>query len=284
MARLALLHQAPGAVDPPPGSALWRTCLRDVIFLSDEPPTQSSAIFDGAAYALLVEIVSGLRSPLIGETEVQAQFKTFMATLDAETHGDLLRIGQRVLTDARLIRRRHLQGFGVRSYSGLVGGHVPTGAHVVLVGTGALAADIAGDLGTRHGIDQWGRRTPVRALSSKAPVRFRLFSAAAPGVVQTADSAVLVVAAPASSIDLDRIATGYPGLVRIIDLRPADERRPLAAAVPTVTLDDLFAEAGAEARLASRPVAAARVDIAALGRAYANRDELRPFGWDDLCA
>jgi hypothetical protein len=36
--------------------------------------------------------------------------------------------------------------------------------------------------------------------------------------------------------------------------------------------------------VASRPVAAARTDIAALGRAYADRDELRPFGWDDLCA
>jgi glutamyl-tRNA reductase len=284
MARLALLHQAPGAVEPPPGSALWRTCLRDVIFLAAEAQTRPSAIYDGAAYALLVEIVSGLRSPLIGETEVQAQFKAFLATLDTETHGDLLRLGQRVLTDARLIRRRHLQGFGVRSYSGLVGGHVPAGAHVVLIGTGALAADIASDLGTRHGIDQWGRRTPARALSSKAPVCFRLFSAAAPDVLHTADSAVLVVAAPASSSDLDRIATGYPGLVRIVDLRPADERCPLAVTVPIVTLDDLFAEANADARVASRPVAAARVEIAALGRAYANRDELRPFGWDDLCA
>jgi hypothetical protein len=115
-------------------------------------------------------------------------------------------------------------------------------------------------------------------------VRFRVFSAAAPGLVHATDPVILIVAAPARSADLDRIAAGYPGLVRVIDLRAADERTPLAVKAPALTLDDLFADASIDARVASRPVAAARAEIAALGRAYANRDELRPFGWDDLCA
>jgi glutamyl-tRNA reductase len=282
MSRLLLLHQAVGTAQPPPGAVLWRTCLRDVVFLADACEVRPPVMADGAAYALLVEIVSGLRSPLIGETEVQAQFKAFLDTLDAQAHADLIRLGQRVLTDAKLIRRRHLQGFGARSYSGLALGHIPPDAHVVLVGTGALAAEIAAALGAERAVDQWGRRTPVQA-AARSP-QFRLFSAARPGLVHSTVPAVLVIAAPASAVDLDRIAAGYPGLMRVIDLRPADERSPLAARVPTVTLDDLFSEASIDARVASRPVARARAEIETLGRAYANRDELRPFGWDDLCA
>ncbi len=284
MARLALLHQAPGAADVPAGAVLWRTCLRDVIFLGEDADARPDVITDGAAYALLVEIVCGLRSPLIGETEVQAQFKAFLASPAAREHGALVRLGPRVLADAKLIRSRHLQGFGAHSYSGLVGGHVPANARVALVGTGALAAEIASALLPRHRIDQWGRRAPAAVLPPASLTRFQLFSAADPVVVQSTDPAVLVIAAPAGSIELNRIAAGYPNLFRIIDLRPADERTPLESRTPAVTLDDLFTEAGADARAAAAPVAAARAEAAELGRAYVNRDELRPFGWDDLCA
>jgi glutamyl-tRNA reductase len=270
---------------------LWRTCLREVIFIDPRHASPPHAIADGAAYSMLVEIVCGLRSPLIGETEVQAQFKAFLASLDPGAHGSLITLGQRVLADAKLIRHRHLQGFGAHSYGGLVSGHVPPGARIVLVGTGALAAEIAAKLGTRHPIDQWGRHAPARhvetASAHAASSRFRLFSAAFPSVVHSEDPSVLVVAAPAHSGDLDRIVAGYPHLLAILDLRPADDRGPLASPAPTTTLDDLFARAGADAAAATGAaarVAAARAEIAALGRAYVNRDELRPFGWDDLCA
>ena len=283
MAPLSLRHQAPAAADVPSGGVLWRTCLRDVVFLGEDAGRAPDALTGGAAYALLVEIVCGLRSPLIGETEVQAQFKAFLTSLDAREHGALRRLGQRVLTDAKRIRSRHLQGFGVRSYSGLVRSHVPDGTRVVLVGTGTLATEIAAALAPAHQIDQWGRRHP--AMPSRAAVtRFELFSAADGSSVQSTEPAVLIIAAPAGSVALDAVAAGYPGLMRVIDLRPVDERTPLATAAPAVTLDDLFAEAGAHARSAAGRVAAARADIAALGRAYVNRDELRPFGWDDLCA
>ena len=103
-------------------------------------------VTDAEAYALLLEIVCGLRSPLVGETEVQAQFKAFLASLDRRRDAPLLRLGQRVLADAKVIRQRHLQGFGAHSYGPLVARHVPEGRRVILVGTGALAAEVAGSL------------------------------------------------------------------------------------------------------------------------------------------
>ena len=67
------------------------------------------------AYRLLLEILCGLRSPMVGETQVMGQFKAFLASLDRE-HAWVNRVGQRLLTDARDVRTRHLQGLGSRSY------------------------------------------------------------------------------------------------------------------------------------------------------------------------
>ena len=56
------------------------------------------------------------------------------------------------------IRQRHLQGVGVVAYGALAARLVPAGRRVVIVGTGALAADLSAALAERHHIDQWGRK------------------------------------------------------------------------------------------------------------------------------
>jgi hypothetical protein len=75
---LRLIHQSPQSGPLPAGAILWRTCLREVAFVgSTHAPSSPAVLKDVDAYTLLLEIVAGLRSPLIGETEVQAQFKAF---------------------------------------------------------------------------------------------------------------------------------------------------------------------------------------------------------------
>lgn len=291
---LQLLHQPAGAHPLPPDTVVWRTCLREVAFVTDgataggRPP-----IAGGEAYALLVEIVSGLRSPLVGETEVQAQFKQFLDSLDPSTHRSLHRLGQRILRDARSIRRRFLQGFGAHSYGRLATRHLPEGARVVVVGTGALATEVLAALPASAVVDQWGRSTASRpsserrAASGPAATHFYLFSPPEGSVRQkpTADPAALVIAAPVSARDLAIVLSGYQRLLAAVDLRPAVDRTPLPAAVPVTTLDDLFAQAGTsdDPTVALR-LTAARAEVRDLGQAYEHQEELRPFGWDDLCA
>src|SRR6188768_3102899 len=102
---LRLIHQSPQSGPLPAGAILWRTCLREVAFVGSTHATSSPAVLkDVEAYTLLLEIVAGLRSPLIGETEVQAQFKAFLAALDPDRHGHVQRLGQRVLADVKTIR------------------------------------------------------------------------------------------------------------------------------------------------------------------------------------
>ncbi len=274
-----LIHQAPGTAPIPAGARTWRTCLREVAFLRDEPgKAPAPAIVDGDAYALLLEIVSGLRSPLVGETEVQAQFKAFLASLDPSADGDVLRVGQRLLADAKSIRRRHFQGLGTREYGPLVAARVTAGRRVVLVGTGALAAEIVEHLPRAQAIDRWGR-TPQPDWHD-----YYLLETAVSRPACSRDPVTMVVAAPVPAADLRPLLTCYPRTVEIVDLRAADQRAPFAAGLHVVTLDDIFRQVQPMPVAAARRIADARREIRSRGRAYRQREELRPFGWDDLCA
>jgi hypothetical protein len=70
----------------------------------------------------------------------------------------------------------------------------------------------------------------------------------------------------------------------VIDLRGELGHSPLHVNAPVITLQDLFARMSATQGQAARHVDAARAEIASRSRRYELRDELRPFGWDDLCA
>jgi glutamyl-tRNA reductase len=277
--RLMLIHQAPGTAPIPAGARTWRTCLREVAFLRDEPGKPSApTIVDADAYTLLLEIVSGLRSPLIGETEVQAQFKAFLASLDPSADGDVLRVGQRLLADAKSIRSRHFQGLGTREYGPLVAARVAAGRRVVLVGTGALAAEIVEHLPRAQAIDRWGR-TPQPDWND-----YYLLETAVSRSACSRDPVTIVVAAPVPAADLRPLLACYPRTVEIVDLRAADQRAPFAGGLHVVTLDDIFRQVQPMAVAAARRIADARREIGSRGRAYRQREELRPFGWDDLCA
>src|SRR4029079_18930940 len=104
----------------------WRTCLREVRFadaIDDCRRHPGPELMDGEAYRHLLEILCGLQSPMLGETQVMGQFKSFLASLDGE-YAWLNRVGQRLLADAREIRTRHLQGLGSRSYGSAVRRHL----------------------------------------------------------------------------------------------------------------------------------------------------------------
>lgn len=295
---LAIINREPHGGSIPPGVPVWRTCLREVLFgqATDQfASTAGSTLLDGKAYRLLLEILCGLQSPMIGETQVVAQFKGFLVGL-AQEHAWIRRTGQRLLADARQVRTAHLQGLGSRSYGTAVRRCIEPSETPVLIGTGKLAADILPYLAqSGRTVHQWGRKP-----------------AALPGVLyrtlESLDSfpgsdapAVIVVAAPAPSSTIARVAAAYRGLSRVVDLRAEAEADPLVPLVRrpargsiseggslgeggTITLRDLFALMDDANRFVLTQIEAARAEIADRSRRYEQRDEVRPFGWDDLCA
>src|SRR5437660_360192 len=122
---LAIVNREPTNCEIPPGSATWRTCLREVVFddAIEHAPAVSRGdgkfLIEGEAYRTVLEILCGLQSPMLGETQVMGQFKAFPATLGRD-QAWLNRLGQRLLGDAREVRTLHLQGLGSRSYGSAV--------------------------------------------------------------------------------------------------------------------------------------------------------------------
>jgi glutamyl-tRNA reductase len=246
-----------------------------------EPPADTTRrLVEGDAYSMLLEILCGLRSPMLGETQVLGQFKVFLGSLGSDEDW-LKRLGQRLLADAREIRTAHLQGLGSRSYGSAVRRHLAGCTHAVLIGTGKLADEVLPFLADEgRSVDQWSRRDDASA--NVAGVKSWVVDRAEDAPI-VAGGVVLVIAAPIPSAGVERVAVRYPGLERVIDLR-AEVDRPLHVSASVVTLHDLFAQMSAANAFATRHVDAARADIVRRSRGYELREELRPFGWDDLCA
>jgi glutamyl-tRNA reductase len=263
--RLALIHRTPGAAPPPADSTAWRTCLREIHFLPGHRiPFETGVLTDADAYALLLEVVCGLRSPLIGETEVQAQFKEFLASAAAHDNRWLKRLGQRVLGDAKRIRHKHLQGFGAHSYGRLTARHL-IGTRVAVVGTGALAAEVVQAAPVEALVDVWGRSSERVLPSRPSGLTFSLL-------------------ADAGTQDLERVLSCYGNVQNIVDLRSSDQYTAVCTPAPVTLLGDLLSDA-ARSNVGGAPrVRAAKTDIRDLATAFADREQFRPFGWDDVCA
>ena len=293
---LVIVNREPGVQTVAPGAPIWRTCLREVVFANDANDADDAAgiqqthdsgrpLVEGDAYRLLLEILCGLQSPMLGETQVMGQFKVFLSSLDRE-QGWLNRLGQRALADARDIRTSHLQGLGSRSYGSAVRRYLSDVPHTVLIGTGKLAREVLPFLADDgRSVDQWGRATEIAdtPIRTSSVFQYRLFDSAATFAGPAAPTA-LVIAAPVPSPIVDRVSRGYPALACVIDLRGELDTAPLHVSAPLVTLQDLFAQMRATHGTAARHVDAARSEILSRSRRYELRDELRPFGWDDLCA
>ncbi len=128
------------------------TCMRQLLFGTGPRPHLDPAIVAAPemlsgipAYRLLLEIVTGLRSAVCGESNVFGQFRrAWQASLNglpANITQALSPIVEALFNDARCIRQQHLQGVGGSSYGSLARRLLaPTRrARVLFVGTGELA-------------------------------------------------------------------------------------------------------------------------------------------------
>jgi hypothetical protein len=125
------------------------TCLRQLAFgLAQRPVLAADAVGElstgPSAYRLLLEVASGLRSVVPGETNVFGQFRRAAeeaATLLAPDHWQRLRpLVQAVQADTRALRTGYLLGLAGSSYGSLVRALLSPerDARVLFVGTGDL--------------------------------------------------------------------------------------------------------------------------------------------------
>lgn len=106
---------------------LWETCRRQIYFsdenfLKSSEPLEGEEVYFGLdAEEFLIEVLCGLKSPLVGETEVFGQFKNWWQSL---AENDFKRKYssriQQIYSIVKKIREEALCGLGSQSYGSLL--------------------------------------------------------------------------------------------------------------------------------------------------------------------
>lgn len=305
--RLVILHRKKPMVFSPeelgPGWSLWATCLRSLAFsfaqdesdLHQGVTPDKTTVYKGAeAYQFLLEVICGLHSPILGETEVFGQFKAFAEKWMGEQPNSRS-IVQSLFADAKKIRQTHLSGLGSQSYGSWVrrtlngtsnNADNNTSNTVHILGSGQLAKDIL----------PWIIKSPSKIKIycrsyAKALLQFEEYAdriefveyAKAPFEIQGA----LIVCAPVSSEWISENFK-YDQKVLAIDLRDNShfdilKNRSDKNSKNLFHLRDVFSELESAKQSVIQKVADAQVMLLKLCQDRFTTSQLRPYGWDDLC-
>jgi len=138
--------------------------------LQHENPLPRPEVRSGAdAYQFLLEVTTGLRSAIPGETNVFGQFKKswrlYRCTGQGNSVARLAPVIHRLINDTKAVRQQHLEGIGGASYGSLVRKLITPnpGDRILFVGCGGLTQSML-PLFRTYELGIWNRRT-VEALT-----------------------------------------------------------------------------------------------------------------------
>ena len=177
ISKLQIMHWSPRTTNPGRhGAGLFLdTCLRQMhidLRNADAPlefqfsdRREAPEIRSGTdAYGFILEITTGLRSAIPGETNVFGQFKNAWSNFYRDGHpAQIARLApliHRLINDTKAIRAEHLQGIGGSSYGSLVRRLIAprAGDRILFVGAGQLARSML-PLFNRYELGIWNRRS-----------------------------------------------------------------------------------------------------------------------------
>lgn len=241
------------------------------------------------AYRFLLQVICGLHSPLVGETEVLGQFKNAVSRVSLPSTpwgGQMNRLFQALFEDAKRVRQSHLEELGSQSYGSLLRRLLREFKKVHVLGAGHIVQEILPWLCkdrtdvhihcrnvAKARAELGGRpRIPMPSLRFHATDERRALASAE----------AVVVAAPVSAAWL---SDWFPARLRFVaDLRGDSSHDPISGVPSVLALADLVSSISNNVDLleARKKAALAAIDDAVRGRS--RHVEHRPFGWEDLCA
>jgi glutamyl-tRNA reductase len=261
---------------------IWKTCLRQVAFLSEFPEDfeqePGDEIYSGTeAFSFLLEIICGLHSPVVGETEVFGQFKNFVAQLTAPMWPQFF---QTLITMAKSLRAEYLVGLGSQGYGSLIRKLTKTDEAVCFFGAGQLVSEILPWLAKEKQLQVVCRSaSKVHDFQEKYP-KLEIHDISGESKIH----ACLVVAAPVSDQELLEWLERHPGQVhKILDLRGELENPQSFKNFHFVSLKEVFASIEQNKKDLELKVLGLKKIVQQKAQEYAERSFHRPFGWEDLC-
>jgi glutamyl-tRNA reductase len=268
-----------------PRAFVWKTCLREIALL-DSRQLRAEDLRAGDevhiredAYAFLLEVICGLHSPVLGETEVLGQFKKFAQRAE-ETPGWRCTAPwiQRLIADAKRIRTNHLTGLSGRSYGQLARTRLEHCRRVLVLGAGHLVGETLPWLEQKE-VHVFCRRPEAATF---AGVDIHALDASIDRQAATG----LIIAAPMTAAEIAAWMRNIgTNIDTVVDLRGESPRDPLTGVAATVIhFQEILDALETNCRFANARVERARVEIRQRAREFWDRYEVRPFGWEDLCA
>lgn len=292
----SLIHTLNEANEALQKKLVWQTCRREILFCDEHLYRHNIQLFDQyeiyeniEAEAFLIEVLCGLKSPLVGETEVFGQFKNWWQSLDSHHFKQKFngRI-QHLYSVVKKIREESLCGMGSQSYGSLLRKKIEEyeRAHIQntvidFIGAGQLVQEMV----------PWVQKKWTYQVRCRQPAKARHQHALSlarhiqPLDELTPVSPVLVVAAPLSHQDLQSwiIRQDVGAETAVFDFRHDSATSPLKNKFKHyVTLNDLTLEVQEQRAVIETQVRQAHQTIRNWVQSEMNRAQVRPFGWDDL--
>lgn len=265
---------------------LFETCLRKIWIIRKElwnelaPQQDLMESFAGSeAYQFLLEVICGLCSPVVGETEVFGQFKEQIAK-PLKPQSLFFKWVGKLLTDAKEIRRDHLTHLGSQSYGSFCRRQLVDFAHIDIIGLGQFTQSLLPWIEKAHVQGRIYTRD-VNKYENQVSTEFNLFPWTQFGDSSKPTSpSALLICAPIAADEISKKVQSYD---LIIDLRETSETDSISHA-HGLNLDSVFSEIRKGSKNAHKQKEQALVEVKKRAQKINNSMTLRPFGWDDICA
>lgn len=260
---------------------IFQTCLRLIQLRFGEDHSLVPAGFDfktgEEAYQFLLEIICGLHSPVVGETEVFGQFKNFKTK---ETFSYPLQlVMDNLITDAKRVRDLHLKDLGGQSYGSVLRKSAKTYQTVAFIGAGQFTQELL------PWVYKEGKSVTVYARDvQKAGAlkeRYPRITIVELSLNTKIVSDMVIVAAPVKSERLHAIIPSDTKFV--MDLRGECRLDACTQFSQYMTLDQVFRIIESNQKQILTAKASALEEISGLARKRSLFEVMRPFGWDDIC-
>ncbi len=306
--KLFHLNTSDGSQKPILPKGYWHlvTCLRSIVISEHMGPVRALEAYEfyqgREAYGFLLEVICGLHSPMLGETEILGQFKDFVSENKNEFSPELDYIVDHLLQEARKIRNEFLQNLGCTSYGSLLRKHLRSrDQDIHIIGAGSLSQDIlpwfaklnrnisvyTRDIQCHQSLTKKYQNISLKSLDCLKQTRSEndlndltespsFFSHdQQPGL-----QGILVVAAPVTSLWFNENIRSE-AFEKIYDLRGESARDPLG--LPNViSLKVLFSHIQKNKHQASLIRKSVLRSIRDRALNTNSMEKQRPFGWEDL--
>ena len=264
----------------------WKTCMRTLyigdVRIFDISLTQFSKHYQTyvgyEAYKLLLEIVSGIRSRLLGETEILAQFKEVLKneSLPQNSLGDYLKkLRDQIIEDSRKIRSGHLRFLGDQSYGGLANRYLKSSEEVVLIGTGNLAIKVLPWLlGKNRKVTVVGRNPEkLQEIANKYPVDTESLDTFIP------TTQAVVIAAP---ISVQHMIPSLRKDTIVVDFREDDKKDQFPNSLGYISFETMLNSLKAQEERNKELRKKLEVVVSELAEERENESQNFIYGWEDI--